>query len=211
MTPRTLLGLLLLIAITLPAKADDKLLSVDPAASIIAVVRDGQLKAFWIKPYTEITVNGVNTPLEKITPGMTASLSFADAQTVSRLAVKVAGIVAATPRSFVVRLVADGVVTFRIKDGNFSMELGAVGAASQITVNGAEWNPHWKGPITEPFTAFKPPMDGFKSSPIHFRQLAGRAKMKMATSPAGNFEKIVTITVNDDQSGPDTYEFRLDW
>jgi hypothetical protein len=201
----------LLAAITLSARGDDKLLSVDPAASIIAVVREGQLKAFWIKPYTEITINGVATPLEKILPGMVASLSFSDGQTVSRMAIKAAAIAAPTPRSVVVKLFLDGAVTFRVRDGQFSIELSPTGAADQITVNGAEWKPRWKGPITEPLTTFSPPMEQFKSSTIRFRQLAGRAKMKMATTPAGNFEKIVTINVNDDQAGGEVYEFRLDW
>jgi hypothetical protein len=184
---------------------------VDPAASIIAVVREGQLKAFWIKPYTDITVNGVSTPLDKITPGMVAALSFSDAQTVSRLAVKAPSLAAPTPRSLNVRLYLDGIVTFRIRDNQLSIELGQTGAVEQILVNGADWKPHWKAGISEPLTAFKPPMDGFKNSNVHFRQTGGRDKMKMTVTPSGNFEKTVTITVNDDQSGGEFYEFRLEW
>lgn len=211
MSFRLLLSLILAALVgASSASAEDKLLSVDPEASIIAIVRDSQLKAFWVKASTEITLNGETVPLNKILPGMTATISLADAQTVARIAVKSAAAAPASPHALAVRGQLDGIVMFRLRDGQLSIELGADGHADNLTLNGAPWQPKWKGNVSEPFTAFKPPMEGFKNGNVHLRQLAGRAKMKLEHSAAG-FEKTATATVNDNLPSFDIYEFRLDW
>lgn len=196
---------------TLSLLADDKLLSVDPVASIVTVVREGQLKTFWIKQFSEITMNGVKVPLDKVHAGMSANISFSDAQTISRLAIKSADAPQANPRTLVLRLRVDGSEVVRIKDGQLTIEHGDAGPPDTISVNGVDWQPKWNGKMSDAFTAFTPPMEGFQKSNIHFRQIAGRSKVKMKPVPTGNFEKIVTLEFNDSVPGSDSYEIRLDW
>lgn len=203
--------LLVIAAIALRAVADDKLVSYDPAASLITVDRSGQLKTYRVKPITEFTVNGVKTTLDKLTAGMKLTISLSDPQTVSRIAVQAAQLPKSNGRSIVLKLRVDGDDIVCVRDGQLTIEHGGWGHPTEISINGVEWKPTWNGNTTEPFKAFDPALIPFGQTKPSFKQVSGRSKASTDKMPQGDFEKILAIRFNDGAGGSDVYEIHVSW
>jgi hypothetical protein len=204
--------LLLLAGIPLLAVADDKLVSYDPAASLITVDRSGQLKTYRIKPITEFTVNGVKTPFDKLKPGMMLNISLSDPQTISRIAVKAAEPLKPNGRSLVIKMRVEGSELVHIRNGEVTIEHNErYRRPSEISINEVEWKPTWNGKITEPFKSFDPPLVPFGQTKPSFKQVSGRNKASMDKMPHGDFEKVLTIRLADTNAGADLYEIHISW
>lgn len=194
-----------------PSKAEDKLLSYDQASSIITVDRGGQLKTYRLKPFTELTINGSKSPLTALAPGMMVTVTLSDPQTASRIAAR--GVVPAqfNGRNLLLKMRVDGADVVRVRDGKLTIEHTAAKKPTAITVNGTEWQPKWNGEETEPFTEFTPPLAPFGKSSVRFKQVSGRGKVEMDKMPPGDFERILTIRIQDGGAGSDMYEFHVSW
>jgi TusA-related sulfurtransferase len=204
--------LVLVIGTPLVATADDKLVSYDPAASVITVDRSGQLKTFRLRPITEFTVNGVKATLDKLQPGMKLNISLSDPQTVSRIAVIAAQPLKSNGRSIVIKMRVEGSEMVHIKNGGVVIEHNERYAKpTEISINGTEWQPKWNGNLTEPFTSFDPPLVPFGQTKPSFKQVLGRNKASMDKMPQGDFEKVATIRLADTNAGADVYEVQVAW
>lgn len=228
-TPRSLVVLFFTLLLTFTARSDDKIVSIDPAASLLTINQNGALKVYRTKQFTEVTVNGVKGSLDQLRPGMTVSLTLADTQTVSKVAAT--GLATATapgdpnkPRPFferpdptastrriLVKMRVDGAERIMYRDGQLWIEHVKAIKPDSISVNGVDWKPTWNGDTSEPFTDFKPPLAPIGQSKVALKQMSGRAKASMEKPASSKFEKIPTILIEDKDGGADTYEFQLSW
>jgi hypothetical protein len=204
--------LLLLTAVPLHVAADDKLVSYDPAASVITVDRSGQLKTYRIRPITEFTVNGVKATFDKLQPGMKVNVTLSDPQTVSRIAVQAAQPLKSNGRSIIIKMRVVGSEILYVKDGQITIEHNErYGRPTEISINGVDWNPTWNGKMSEPFKSFDPPLIPFGQTKPSLKLVSGSGKVSMDKMPQGNFEKVLTIQVVDTKSGADSYEIHVAW
>ena len=217
------------LLLSLVALADDKIVSIDPAASLITINQNGTLKVYRTKQFSEITVNGVKGALDQLRPGMTVTLTLADTQTVSKIAatgLATGGAPAdpnkprpfferpdptASTRRVLVKMHIDGIEKIMYRDGQLWIEHVKWSKPESITVNGIDWKPTWNGDTSEPFTDFKPPLAPIGQSKVALKQMSGRAKASMEKPASSKFEKIPTVLIEDKEGGGDTYEFQLSW
>jgi len=193
------------------AYGEDKLVSYDPAASIITVERSGQLKTFRVKPGAELIINDAKSTFDRLTPGLKITLSLADPQTVARVSVQAGQIPKADGRSFVIKMRVDGTDTVRVRDGELTIEHGTFAPPSEIFINGVEWKPTWKGKITEPFSGFSPPLEPFGQSKPVLKQHSGRSKVTLNKAATVDPDKGLVIHFEDSPDGTDVYEVRVSW
>jgi hypothetical protein len=205
------LSTLFLLLTAVMSVADDKLISYDQATSIITVDRGGQLKTYRVKPITELTINGVKAPIGSLTPGMMVTVTLSDPQTASRIAAR--GITPAqfNGRLIVLKIRVDGTDIVRVRDGKLTIEHVTAKKPESININGVDWSPKWNDKETEPFADFTPPLIPFGAPQVRFKQVTGRGKVQMDKMPQGNFEKILTLRVEDGGGGADDYEIHLSW
>jgi len=201
----------LIAAVSFAAFAEDKLVSYDPAASVITVERSGQLKTFRVKPGAELIINDAKSTFDRLTPGLKVTLSLADPQTVARVAVQAGQIPKVDPRALVLKMRVDGTDIVHLRDGELTIEHLTAGPPVEIFVNGVEWKPTWKGKMTEPFTAFNPPLEPFGQSKLVLKQHLGRNKVTMDKAAPVDSDKGLVIRFDDPADGSDVYEIRVSW
>lgn len=178
---------LLWLVLLLAKSAADTLVSIDLIAKMITVDSGAGLKAYRLKDFTEVSVNGAPSNPAQLQKGMRVTITLSDPQTASRIAATgnplpntptpaVAGNVgASTPRPIgaltspktgqrriAIKGRVDGLDLFKVKNGQLWIEHKSWEKRSEFTINGVHWNVQWDGDTSQHFIAFNPPLAPFE-------------------------------------------------
>lgn len=199
------------------ARADDKLITVDPASGLITVDQRGSLKSFRVKPFTEITINGVKASIGQLRPNMMLTFALADAQTVSKISARGNPTQAGgtpppgTTRRVTIKLAVDGSDTIKIGGGRLWIEHGDAKKPIAISVNGVKWEPVWNGSTSEAFIGFSGGLAPFGAEKVSVRQGKGRGQTKIVEPPTDQNQQTLSFHIQDGGNGADEYEVRITW
>jgi hypothetical protein len=231
MKPKLLLVFLLLISL---ARADDQLISIDPTAGMITIQQQGALKTYRLRPFTDITINGVKATAPQLQPGMQVAIGLADPQTASKIAARGnPATAAATPspargpatpkpafsaaptsqltRHLVIKASVDAGDNVVVQDGKLHIEHIDWSQPVDISINGIKWKPKWDGNNTDDFTGFNPPLAPFTGANVTIKKLKGRGDATVLEPPTeANGQKLV-VHLQDNGSGASPFEVHVTW
>ena len=223
-TTRFFLGTALLLLPCL-AKAD-KLVSVDATAGILNVEGNNGLKAYRLKPFTTVTINGSPAQLQGLKPGMKVTVTLSDGNSISTItaignappnslqkpaATSEAKIPANAVRKIVIKGSVDGHEHFFVKTGRLWIEHKGWDKLKSLTVNGIPWDPQWAGDRSDEFLAFNPPLYPLDSAPVTIKKVDGRGLVEIMELPTLKNDQTLRFKIDDAAGGAGKYEIRIVW